>query len=135
MANLEGQCLCGQFTYSSKADPVATVVCHCKNCQRQSGAAFSVNVVLPADAIETKGELKTFVDSADSGNTVSREFCGTCGSPIFSKPSANAGIVVVKAGTLNDTSALQPGAELWCDSAQAWTSPIGDLPRFPKNPQ
>lgn len=131
---LEGHCLCGQVSYSSNADPLATMICHCKNCQRQSGAAYSVNVVVPAATVTTKGKLKSFVDQADSGNTVERQFCPDCGSPIFSMPSGNADIAIIKGGTLNDTSSLQPGGEVWCDSAQAWVKPIVEAPRFPKNP-
>ena len=92
MPELQGRCLCGQFSYESSAAPLATMICHCKNCQRQGGAAFSVNVVVPADAVTTKGALKSFLDKADSGNTVERQFCAECGSPIFSLLSANPGI-------------------------------------------
>jgi len=134
MPELQGRCLCGQFSYESSAAPLATMICHCKNCQRQSGAAFSVNVVVPADAVTTKGDLKTFLDKGDSGNTVERQFCAACGSPIFSRLSANPGIAIIKAGTLDDTSGLQPSGEVWCDSAQAWVTPLVEGARFPKNP-
>ena len=133
MATLEGHCLCGKVSYESSSEPLATLICHCKNCQRQAGAAFSINVVVPADSITTKGTLKTFRDSADSGNTVDREFCPECGSPIFSKPSASTGITVIKAGTLDDTSGLTPGLQLWCDSAQNWVELDGKLTSFPGN--
>lgn len=132
MPELQGRCLCGQFSYESNAAPLATMICHCKNCQRQSGAAFSVNVVVPADAVTTKGELKVFHDKADSGNTVDREFCATCGTPIFSRLSANPGIAIIKAGTLDDTSGLAPGGEVWCDSAQSWVKPMVEGARFPR---
>jgi len=133
MTKLEGHCLCGKVSYESSSEPLATLICHCKNCQRQAGAAFSINVVVPTDSLTTQGVLKTFKDSADSGNTVDREFCPDCGSPIFSKPSANAGITVIKAGTLNDTSTLTPGLQLWCDSAQNWVELDDTLTSFPGN--
>ena len=133
MTKIEGQCLCGQFSYESNAEPVATMICHCKNCQRQSGAAFSVNVVVPSDSLTLKGELKRFNDTADSGNTVMREFCADCGSPIFSRLEANPAIAIIKAGTLNDTSMVKPGGEVWCDSKQDWVAPMMEA-RFPKNP-
>lgn len=134
MPKLEGRCLCGQFSYASDAPPLATLICHCKNCQRQGGAAFSLNVVVPAASLATKGELKSYMDRADSGNTVERQFCATCGSPIFSMLSANKDIAIIKAGTLDDTSALKPVSEVWCDSAQAWVPPLVAEARFPKNP-
>jgi hypothetical protein len=134
MTKPEGRCLCGQFSYASDAEPLATVICHCKNCQRQSGAAFSLNVVVPAASLATKGELKTYMDRGESGNTVERQFCASCGSPIFSLLSTNKAIAIIKAGTLDDTSGLKPGAEVWCDSAQGWTPPMVAEARFPKNP-
>ncbi|MDP2125393.1 MAG: GFA family protein, partial [Parvibaculum sp.] len=69
-----------------------------------------------------------------SGNTVERQFCATCGSPIFSMLSANKAIAIIKAGTLDDTSDLQPASEVWCDSAQSWVPPLVAAARFPKNP-
>jgi hypothetical protein len=42
---LTGRCLCGSVTYRLTGEPMATVVCHCNHCQRQSGAAFSVNLI------------------------------------------------------------------------------------------
>ena len=41
-----GRCLCGQITYEISGDLIATAVCHCDHCQRQSGGAFSVNLVV-----------------------------------------------------------------------------------------
>lgn len=133
MANLDGQCLCGQVTYQSTSEPLATLVCHCKNCQRQAGAAFSLNVVVPTETVTTTGNLKLYKDSADSGNAVDREFCPDCGSPIFSKPAANPAITIIKAGTLNDTSSLTPGVQIWCDSAQNWVDLGKNVPGFPGN--
>jgi len=134
MSKIEGHCLCGAVSYAAEAQPMATLICHCRNCQRQSGSAFSVNVVVPTDSIVTQGTVKTFTDAADSGNTVARQFCPTCGSPLFSRLSANPAITVIKAGTLDDTSAVQPGAQLWCDSRQAWVRLEGDMPEMAKNP-
>jgi len=133
MTQIAGRCLCGAVTYQAEADPVATLVCHCKNCQRQAGAAFSINLVVPSDSISTTGTLKTFTDQADSGNTVDRQFCPACGSPLFSKPSANPALTIIKAGTLDDTSGLKPGAQLWCDSAQDWVQLDHAMPSFRQN--
>ncbi len=47
MVKLEGGCLCGNIRYSGEADPLLTVICNCKNCQKTSGGAFSVNVAVP----------------------------------------------------------------------------------------
>ena len=47
MTKIEGGCLCGKIRYKSAAEPLATVLCNCINCQKQGGGAYSVNIVLP----------------------------------------------------------------------------------------
>jgi hypothetical protein len=48
MPKIEGSCLCGSVKYSSDSEPVMTAVCHCENCQRQTGTAFSIIVGVAA---------------------------------------------------------------------------------------
>ena len=133
MANT-GQCLCGQVQYEFEGDPVATAVCHCTSCQRQSGAAFSVNVLIQESQLRLDGTLETFEETADSGNKVYRRFCGTCGSPILSALEGMPGMIALKSGTLDDTSSLQPSVQVWCDSKQAWVQLPDSLTAFAKSP-
>lgn len=129
----KGQCLCGNIHYELDGDPVATAVCHCTNCQRQSGAAFSVNLMVAETQLAIDGDLTTYEDSADSGNKVYRKFCAKCGSPILSALSAMPGVVALKAGTLDDYSAVSPTVQVYCDSKQDWVELEG-LMAFAKSP-
>ena len=74
--SLTGQCLCGIVTYELKNPPVMTGVCHCKNCQRQAGSAFSTLAgVAKNDFVLNSGKMKIYKDSeTDTGNTVERIF-------------------------------------------------------------
>jgi hypothetical protein len=121
MREMTGSCLCGQVRYSSNADPVFVGVCHCKNCHKQTGTAFSVLVGIPKSALSVQGQLKAFHDTGDSGQPVERNFCPECGSPIFSDVAAMPGIVFIKAGTFDDTSWLDPKVHVYCDSKEQWT--------------
>lgn len=134
MNGKSGRCLCGRISYTVTGEPLATAVCHCKNCQRQSGGAFSVNVIIEDIRLEIIGELTTFEDLGDSGNKVYRRFCGACGSPILSALGGMPGLVALKAGTLDDVSGIQPSLQVWCDSKQDWLSFLPGLPGFPKSP-
>ena len=127
---LEGRCLCGQVSYKSSSAPLATAICHCRNCQRQAGTAFSVVIVVPSESVTVAGTLKTFDDRGDSGGTVHRQFCPECGSPIFSLIPTMPGITIIKAGTLDDPSILEPQMQVWCQSAQPWIRLNPDLPQF-----
>src|SRR3546814_20490356 len=82
-----GRCLCGEVTYEISGDPIATAVCHCEHCQRQSGGAFSVNVVMPASQLTISGTLQTYENTNEDGSEVyvRRRFCGSCGSPLVSE--------------------------------------------------
>ena len=121
MPSLDGACLCGQVTYSCDADPVATAVCHCTECQRQTGTSFSVVVAVPREALHVSGDSISSYKTVgtDSEVEVDRRFCSACGSPIVSVP-AEGPLVFIKAGTLNDRSWLEPQLAVWCDSAQPW---------------
>ncbi len=114
--------MCGKVTYSCSAEPLATALCHCTECQRQSGAAFSVNVAVPRAAFqlegESLGEFRTI--GTDSGSEVARMFCRDCGSPLASLPDGLPDMALIKAGTLDDRSWLEPQLQVWVGSAQPW---------------
>lgn len=118
---ITGRCLCGSVTYELEGDPIATAVCHCDHCQRQSGGAFSVNVIALPAQLSISGELRTYVETGedDDGEYVHRRFCGSCGSPIVSE-MLGTGAIAVKAGTLDDKSSVSPTVEVWCVDRQPW---------------
>ena len=122
-----GGCLCGAVRYEVAGPPAMSAICHCRNCQKQAGSAWSMLIGVPAGALTVTGEVKTYVDHGDSGGEVHRQFCPTCGSPLFSRIPAMAQMVFVKAGTLDDTSDFRPAAQVYMKSKQAWV----DLPGIP----
>src|SRR3954447_14288656 len=132
MGKLDGRCLCGAITYSCDAQPPFTAVSPCKDCQRQSGSAFSIVVGVPRAAFHTEGDSLKSVTTVgeDHGGKNERTFCGTCGSPLYTTNENWAEVYIVKAGTLDDTSWLQPQLEIWGESAQAWVEPTKARPRL-----
>lgn len=122
-----GRCLCGQVTYEVAGDPIATAVCHCDHCQRQSGGAFSVNLVVHESQLSVVGPLKDYMETGenDDGEYVRRRFCPECGSPIVSELLGTEGVVAVKVGTLDDRSDVRPLAEVWCVDRQPWVELTG----------
>jgi len=119
-----GRCLCGAVTYELSGDVIATAICHCDHCQRQGGSAFSVNLVAHESQLSVTGELSTYEERGELGDDVyvRRKFCGTCGSPIVSELSKSAGIIAVKAGTLDDRSDVVPTVEAWRVDKQPWVT-------------
>ena len=117
-----GRCLCGAVTYELDGDLIATAVCHCDHCQRQSGGAFSVNLIAMQDQLAISGEQQSYEERGELGDDVyvRRRFCGSCGSPIVSEMVKAGGVVAVKAGTLDDRSDVAPMVEVWCVDKQPW---------------
>ena len=131
---IEGGCLCGKVRYSADAEPVFVGLCHCKDCQKETGTAFNVVVGIPQPALSVQGTLKTFNARGGSGKEVRRRFCPECGSTITSEPEAFPGVTIIRTGTLDDTNWVKPEMEIYCDSAQPWVSLGGERLRFPKMP-
>lgn len=120
---MKGGCLCGRVRYEIAGEPLAVVTCHCGNCQKQSGSAFSVVVVLPRDALALTGDLTTFDDTGVSGQPVYRRFCGACGSPVVTDtPRAVAdGVIFIKGGTVDDAATLlEPSVHYWTERRHDW---------------
>jgi len=131
-----GRCLCGKATYEATAEPVGVGVCHCKNCQRQTGTSFSLIVGVPEASFSASGEtIRVFEDRGSSGGKVLRHFCGACGSPLYTIAEMAPGVRFMKAGTLDDTSMLDPSASYWTDDRQAWLGDLmADKPQTARNP-
>lgn len=122
--SITGACLCGEIKYELTQPLGRTAVCHCKNCQRAAGSAFStVATVAKADLKFVSGTPKLYTDSdTKSGNSVERYFCANCGSPIYSAVDSRPDMVFLKTGTMDDTSHFSPQFHVWCDSKQNWVT-------------
>ena len=130
----QGGCRCGAVRYEVTSEPMAVMNCHCRDCQYASGGGFSTVAVVPAAAFKlTKGTPRRFSVKGDSGSDVTRSFCETCGTPMFSEPPGDA-IWVVKAGTLADPSWLQMSGALYTKSAQPWAHIDKTKMRFDRMP-
>ena len=131
----EGGCQCGRVRYRFEGEPISLAVCHCKECQRQTGSAFGMSLtVREKDFQLLKGELKTFDRAADSGRTVTCAFCPECGTRIYHQPHYRKDAINIKPGTFDDTSFLQPKLEVWTKRKHAWITFSGELRSFEEQP-
>src|SRR3954454_8146526 len=101
MPDIKGGCLCGKVRYAANAEPVFVGVCHCKDCQRWTGAPFATIIGLPGPAVTVEGPVKTYTGTADSGKKTYRKFCPECGSSVLDEVEAMPGVVMVAAGTVD----------------------------------
>src|SRR4051812_29546423 len=103
MANtFSGRCLCGAVTYECTAEPIVMGNCHCRDCQRATGGAYAPGLLFPRAAVVIRGEVRYFDVVGDSGDSISRGFCPTCGSRLFGQGAAFPQVISILAGTLDD---------------------------------
>ena len=130
-----GGCSCGAIRYEVDAAPLATVACHCTQCQVQSGSAFSISMMLPASGLRiVQGTPSECLLRADSGAAKHAMFCGRCGTRLYNRNEAMPSTVNLKPGTLDDTSVVAPQMHVWTASRQPWVSIPDELPSFEHNP-
>ena len=100
-----GGCYCGALRYTVDVDPSRSFrgQCHCLPCQKIAGGSPNLFLMAPADRFTyTSGQPAEFTRS-DLELPVTREFCGTCGTPILTRnPHEAPGQVVLKVGSLDD---------------------------------
>jgi hypothetical protein len=131
---IEGGCGCGQVRYASSSEPLTSLYCQCRDCQRDSGTGHSCHVMLPEVSFALTGVLKIFHSTADSGNPIKRGFCPECGSSITYGSSAFPGAIFVTAGSLDDPSWFKPVMISYASSAQPWDRLDPALPRYEEMP-
>ena len=129
-----GGCMCGAIRYECSAEPVATLNCHCRDCQRLTGSAFVVELFVPRSAVTITGDVKYYDVKGESGSINSRGFCSTCGARLFGKPAILPDFSGIMAGSLDDPSWVRPGMDIYTASAQPWDYMNPELPKFPKSP-
>jgi len=133
--HLVGGCVCGAVRYECDGDPVLVAHCHCRDCQRSSGAAMATVFAVPKTAFHLiKGETARYQYTGDSGQAVFRHFCPICGSPLFTDVVVMPELQFVRATSLENPSLVSPSMHIYCDSAQPWALSMDSLPHFGRLP-
>jgi hypothetical protein len=130
-----GGCACGAVRYECSNAPIAMINCHCRDCQRASGAGYFPTVIVARSTFRIgKGQPKLYMVTAESGNSAQRAFCGDCGSPLFASSASRPELIGIRAGSLDDPSWFQATMDLWTASAQPWDVMNPGTIKVPKEP-
>jgi len=128
---LTGGCACGRVRYQINDRPMFTHACHCVDCQRTTGSAFVVHMVIAKDDLEIEGETRAATLPTGSGAGCDFHFCPECGTYIWGRYHFNkVPAIAVRAGTLDDTSIVRPEAHIFTRSKQSWLALPEDAPVF-----
>ena len=129
-----GGCLCGKVHYEISADPGMTGLCYCESCRKLSGSGHAFHAMVPESAFRVSGETRGYPWRADSGNTVTTNFCPNCGSPLFGKSSGYPGMVTVRVASLDDPTAVAPQMAVFTKRLLKWDHLDPSIPAFPQMP-
>lgn len=129
-----GGCLCGAVKYQASSDAPIQGDCYCEDCRRSSGTTHCTHMGLPETAVTVTGDLTFFDKAADSGNVVSRGFCPTCGSAVYSTNSAMPGMIFIRGSSCDEVEKIRPRMTVYASRAPSWAPINRDNPIFDEMP-
>ena len=134
MPETTGGCLCGAVRYTVEAEPDSVGVCHCRDCQKFTGSAYSFLVLFPKATLKIDGITKTYATPGDSGQPSVRRFCPECGSSISEEAFTRPGQVLINGGTLDEPKSVTPDIQIYCDRELEWAHLDDSIQRFAAAP-
>lgn len=134
MGKIHGGCLCGAVRYTAGVSPMVTRACWCNLCQSLASGNATINMAFPVDEVVVDGQLKDYQSTADDGNKMHRRFCPECGVHLFSEAEERPGIIVIRAGTLDDAEQVVVDGIIWTAEAPSWAYLDPGLPHFEGQP-
>jgi len=127
---LEGHCTCGAVRYRMTGKPLFVHCCHCRWCQRESGASFALNAMIEADRVELLAgtpEIVNTPSSSGKGQKISR--CPVCKVALWSNYAGSGEAVrFVRVGTLDQPDQLPPDIHIFTASKQPWVALPAGVP-------
>jgi hypothetical protein len=127
---LEGGCACGAVRYRLTSDPLFIHCCHCLNCQRQTGSAFVINLLIEVERVELlAGDPQPVDVPRDDGSKQRIWRCSTCQIAVYSQYT-HAGVRFVRGGTLDDPSTVSPDVHIFTRSKLPWVTLPDGVPAF-----
>jgi len=124
----DGGCTCGYVRYRMESEPLVVHCCHCSWCQRQTGSAFVVNVLVEADRVKLlQGDIAEITVSSPSGASQIISRCPKCQVAVWSnylvmRDGLGKSVRFIRAGTLDDPGKTPPDVHIYTVSKQAWVT-------------
>ncbi|MBN9086845.1 MAG: GFA family protein [Reyranella sp.] len=130
----QAACHCGQLRVRLHGDPVLVSSCHCRACQRRTGAVFgSTSFFWRYQVVAIEGEHRTWRRAGDSGRWLTFHFCPTCGSNVFWEAAHVSNMLSVAVGAFADPTFPAPSRTVWCESKHGWLPFPDSIPSHPKS--
>jgi hypothetical protein len=132
--SLSGGCTCRHVRYRMTSTPLFVHCCHCRWCQRESGAAFALNAMIEADRVQLlEGEVTVIHTPTNSGKGQMISRCPKCFVTLWSNyVGAGDSVRFVRVGTLDHPDRLPPDIHIFTASKQPWVTLSPDIPAVPE---
>lgn len=132
--DLQGRCTCGSVRYRLHGQPLFVHCCHCRWCQRETGASFALNALIEHDRVTLTGGTVDVVDTPSEsgiGQRIAR--CGVCRVAVWSNYGGSGDVVrFLRVGTLDDPDRFAPDIHIYTASKQPWVILPNDTPAVPE---
>ena len=130
MSAREGGCSCGALRYRLASEPMFVHCCHCLNCQRQTGSAFVINLLIESDRVELLAGRPEPVDVPRDDGSAQRVYrCPDCRVAVFSEYGSPA-VKFVRGGTLDQPASVEPDVHIYTRSKLPWVELPESVPAF-----
>lgn len=116
----EGGCLCGEIRYRLAGPSLFECQCCCRDCQKATGTGHTTIVGVLSSQLVVAGNPQTFTNAGESGGTVTRHFCGTCGGRLYTSGSLPGEVVMIQAGSLDNPNVVTPQNVIYGKHAVTW---------------
>ena len=122
-----GSCLCGTVRFTIRGAFESFFLCHCQRCRKDTGSAHGANLFSTTATLEWQSGQDLVRTFELSGTRHRKSFCTKCGSALPGV-DADAGLLVVPAGSLDDPIGIRPDAHICGDSRAEWDHDLEDIP-------
>ena len=119
-------CQCGQLQAQTIGEPVRVSVCHCLNCKKRSGSAFTAQARWPHDRVRITGESKTWSHAGESGNNAEFRFCPHCGSTVTYVSQGLPDVTAIAIGAFAEPDFPAPEYSVYEERMHKWIAILGD---------
>jgi len=124
----DGGCSCGAVRYRLASEPMFVHCCHCLSCQRQTGSAFVINLLIEADRVELLAGQPWPVDVPRDDGSAQRIYrCPGCQVAVYSE-YGRPEVRFVRGGTLDEPSSVAPDVHIFTRSKLPWVTLPEDVP-------
>ena len=127
----EGGCLCGAIRYELTGPSLFECQCCCRDCQKATGTGHTTIVGIHQSQLAMTGTPATYTNKGESGESVTRHFCGTCAGRLYTSGSMPGEMIMIQAGSLDDPNVVEPQNVIYTKQAVRWDHFDPAIPSYP----